>query len=71
MPLCQSEAMLKGFLILGTVFGVVVGLMWLLHTLNDYVENRVPPYRRELVAMYESFHRFLSAVRCAAPKALE
>lgn len=67
--------MLIGVLIVAAftvvVIAVVAGLMWLLHTLNEYAENRVPPHRRELEAMYESFHRFLSAVRCAALRAIE
>jgi hypothetical protein len=62
---------LTGFLVLAVLFVVIPGLMWLLHSLNEHVENRVPPHRRELVAMYESFHKFLCAVRCAALRAID
>jgi hypothetical protein len=52
-------------LLVGAV--LIVGL----HVLSEYLEHRVPRYRRELEATYVSFHRFLLAVRCAAVRRLE
>jgi hypothetical protein len=52
------------------VVAVVVCLMWLLHMASDYAERQTPAFRLELEAAYASFHRFLSAVRCAALRAV-
>ena len=48
------------------LFAVTALVGWLLHTLNERLEHRVPRYRRKLEDMYVSFHRFLEAVRSAA-----
>ncbi len=48
------------------MLSVTAVLVCLLHWLNDYLETRVPHYRRELEATYASFYRFLLAVRAAA-----
>lgn len=60
MPIATDLLILFGML------SVTAVLVWLLHWLNDYVETRVPHFRRELEATYASFHRFLVAVRAAA-----
>ena len=39
--------------------------------LQRAAERRPPAHRRELEAAYAAFHRFLSAVRCAALRAVE
>jgi hypothetical protein len=57
---------LKGIVVLFGALAVTGLLAWLLHTLNERLENRVPRYRRKLEAMYASFYRFLEAVRTAA-----
>ena len=58
--------LLTRLLVLFGLFAVTALLGWLLHTLHERSEHRVPRYRRQLVEMYESFHRFLEAVREAA-----
>jgi len=55
--------LLKGLSIIFGLMLVAVLVGWGLHTLD---ERRVPRYRRALVEMYASFHRFLEAVRDAA-----
>jgi len=57
---------LTRLLVLFGMFAVTAVLGWLLHTLNERLDHRVPRYRRKLEAMYESFHRFLATVRAAA-----
>jgi hypothetical protein len=57
---------LSGIFVLFGALAVTAVLAWLLHTLNEHLEHRVPRYRRKLEAMYASFHRFLAAVRTAA-----
>jgi hypothetical protein len=59
------------FAVFGAVLTVVAVLCWLMHTLNDWSDRRVPPYRRDIEATYASFHRFLSAIRCAALRSVE
>ena len=53
-------------LILFVMLAVTAVLVCLMHWLNDYMETRVPDFRRELEATYARFHRFLLAVRAAA-----
>lgn len=57
---------LKGIFVLFGALAVTGVLAWLLHTLNERLDRRIPRYRRKLEAMYASFHRFLEAVRTAA-----
>jgi hypothetical protein len=57
---------LRGIFVLFGALAVTGVLAWLLHTLNEHLEHRVPRYQRKLEAMYASFHRFLAAVRTAA-----
>lgn len=52
------------------VGSVGVLLSWLMHRLHERLEHRVPRHRRQLVATYASFRRFLMTVSFAAVRSL-
>lgn len=66
-----SDPFIVRGLVIMTVVLVFVGVLcWVAATLNEYVANRPPAFRRELEAAYLKFHRFLMTIRAVAVRGL-
>jgi hypothetical protein len=57
--------------ILAAVLTLVGVLMFAFHAFATRLENRIPPYRRELEATYASFRRFLMTVQAVVIRRLQ